>query len=1260
MGINMGHDRSVAIVKNGEIVVAIEQERLDRNKHSVGYMLQSQAASQVQVPMESIRYCLEACGITWKDIASVTANMPGRDFAPNILRAQFPGEDIVAKVKKIPSHHLAHAYSAYWPSGFDKALILVVDATGSTDDNHLTESYTLYIGEGDKISTLHAEKVISHLAPLSTLGFIYEYITRKAGFCTKVGPSLQIAEAGKLMGLAPYGGEQSNFNRWIGTREGSYSLDISAYDIFLEVAALEKRYDTGEGKPYLRPYLVDLAYKVQKELEEALLHVVGLAMERTGIRKLCIAGGVGLNSVANYKLLRQLNLDDIFIFPAAGDSGIAAGCALWAYHTIEGGRERHRLRRATLGRTYSLDEVKEALKKFDPLIEVEELTDSEMLERSAEALADGHIVCRFEGGSEYGPRALGHRSIMVDPTFKRMKDILNARVKHREAFRPFAPVIPVEDIDKVFEQNVASPFMLLVPQIRKEYHEIIPAVTHYDGTGRIQTATKEDNPYFYHLCHKLVEKRQGPPVLLNTSFNVAGQPIVETPQEAIETFLSTDIDYLSIENFWVSKRNVPVLSYEENEKRVAPSALPHGLPPDQPSVNDMMRKLDRALFFGETEGCPWSFEELRKLSSQGGLFKETSRLFPETPFYGPLRTQLSPNVVLLLDPLGKSTIVDLSRPSLKPFSYTFDEIKLLLTVLNAPREEWDKLRIDLHMTTFEFDQRVKWAIQQLDFYNLKPAMATVQKESKEIKPQPASPDLTLTAFEDESFTSATSILMDFNQILSRAEYTESKICSLLKINSLQEIEPTYMTYYDKYLLPQSDLADLIRIFLLRSSLSEQRLRELLGDKVFSTLTELGILIRRAEAWASRVDIFCADGLYLATDHRFMFLPEDRIGESPVMYIGMDSMGLVHTAPRYRAEQLLDLCCGSGIQGLVASRYARHVTGVDINPRSIRFSRFNAQLNGIRNICFYLGDLYEPVKGRKFDTILANPPFVPSPKSEYRFRDGGKSGEEILRRIIRESADHLAPEGRLFIVTDLVDVHNYEAKLNNWWTGGPAHKLVLQTADRNDILFSEPHSHRPFGQSFEEYVAELEQWIRNFHEVGISSVNFGYVMICRLLPGKRGSYYNRTIHNPSTPIHQQVKEYFRQRELLENPQANGDKFLVLSRDIYFRTEVNHDIASRKIELFAPNNPYYTTYRITDAVYRMLQDIDSIQPRLSEFLTPVNQKWIYDLIYKGILTLRDEQIVNDNFRPRAVANNDMAILELQSKTTPTCLSSYLVAG
>jgi carbamoyltransferase len=1273
LGMNLGHERSVAIVRDGEILVAIEQERLDRQKYSPGYMLHSPGdGNQIQLPHEAIRYALDTVGISFADLETITGNMPGVDYAPDILQRVLAPE-LASKVHRIPSHHLAHAYSAYYPSGFDRAIVLVADASGQTIDRQ-TESYTLYNGSGENLTTLHRETVAAHLAGLSTLGFMYEYITRKAGFVSQISERVRHPESGKLMGLAPFGKHQPNFHRWVQTMADDFSLKIAAYDIFLEVAALAKLYDNGEGKPYLRPYLVDLAHKVQQELEQALCHIVNVAVERTGVRKLCIAGGVGLNSVANYQLLHQLQLDDMFIFPAAGDSGIASGCALWAYHAIAGGTKRVTLTQASLGKQYSNDDVRQAIAQFAGDIIVEELNPVAMLDRTATSLAKGHVVARFEGGAEYGPRALGQRSIIADPTFVRMKDIINARVKFREAFRPFAPVIPLEAVADVFEQQVAAPFMLVVPKIKAEFHDLIPAVTHVDGTGRVQTVTAAANPFFYQLCHRLVATRQGVPVLLNTSFNVAGQPIVETPAEAIATFLDTDIDYLAIENFWIGKQHVPVLNYTEHLSKVGDSTLPQGLAAEVPAVTDLMAQLDRALFNGETTNCPWSVAELQQLSATGAIYKETSRLFPDPPGIDRFQTQLAPDVLLLPDPLGKSTIVDVWG-KIKPTTYTWPEVQLILTVKGGTTGELERLRHTRQLTPRELQARVTWARQQLDRYHITPPPPQLESmTSDSILTQTA--DRTFAPFADPDF-SARQILSQLADCLHRAEYTDAKIAAELGVTSQQHIEPTRLHYYDRYLLPDLPLGNLIRLFHLQVALPISSLHELFGDELVVALIQLGLLMPRGEDWAARVNLFEAAGLYIATDRRYMLLPEDRIDEDPVMYLGMDSMGLVYTAPRDLVDRALDLCTGSGIQALTASRYACEVIGVDINPRALRFARFNAQLNGIENVSFRLGNLYAAVTGQ-FETILANPPFVPSPSQDYRFRDGGANGEEILAEIIRGSAARLTPNGRLFIVTDLVDLPTYQTKLAQWWQGGAADTLILHTANRDEILFSVPHAHAPFGQSITDYNTELDRWVSNFRAAGLTAVNFGYILIERITSRDRaGSYYTRTIHNPHQPIDLQVQQYFEQRDRLSAPQV-GKYYLTFNPALRCRYELDPQTGTQQIELFAPDNLYFTTYPIGTQLDRLLQEILATQPQCGEYVNPGNRQIIYDLLCKGILLLESTRTIvplADRFKlsithpniDRHHAPNDgttsttataeLTIAELQTKTTPTCLSSYL---
>jgi len=1252
MGINLGHDRSVAVVRDGQILVAIEQERLDRIKHSVGFMVQSPSEMKhIQVPGECIRYCLDALGLPLSAMATITANMPGRDYGPEIMRSKF-SRDISGVVHAIPSHHLAHAYSAYWPSGMDDALVLIADGSGSTvctsDDRWRTESYTLYTGRGGQLEPLHHERVQAHLASLATLGFVYEYISRKAGFETRIGTNIRFAEAGKLMGLAAFGGSQPRWQRWLDPVPGEPRVTMSAYDIFLEVEALERAHDSGEGRPYLRPWLVDLAHKVQHELEVALCHIVTEACAQTGLNKLCMAGGVALNSVANYKILQRCGLDDIFVFPAAADNGIAAGCALWAYAELEKGTQRAPLRVATLGQAATEAQLDAAVEAHADLLIVEEKSPEAMVEAVAEALAAGSIVARYEGGCEYGPRALGHRSILADPTFARMKDVINARVKFREAFRPFAPVIPLDRASEVFALGTKSPFMLLVADIRPEFHALLPAITHADGTGRVQTCTAEDNPFFHTLCNALAQRRAGPPVLLNTSFNVAGQPIVETPTEAISTFLRTDIDFLALEDRWICKRHTPVKAYADHEATLVDQAFPVGLGPDSPSVLDLMAELDQALFHGGTTQ-KWTPGELAAISRRGARYKETSKLFPEHGFLAPLRTELARHAVLVLDPLGLSTLADPTERQ-PPLSLSHDRVELLLATRSAPTKDVeDALRSRLSLGHRELAEQLAALRSDIARFGLTVPSAWCARSPSADSALPATVERTLAPFEDPSFR-VENLLEAFATALRDHGYTEAEITTALGVESLQQIEPTHLYWHATHQLADTPLADLIRLFLLRSTRSEAQVEALLGSEVVAGLLTLGVLTRVGDELRAAVDLFCSGGMLFATDHRFMLLEGDQLDEEPVMYIGMDSHGLVQTAPRTPSGRVLDLCCGSGIQGLVATRYGRSVVAVDLNPRAVRFTRFNAQLNGARDHEVRLGSLYAPVEGERFDVILANPPFVPSPEMGLAFRDGGVRGESILRQIVAGATDHLSDTGRLCIVTDLVDISGYADKLRGWWGEAGMTALIASTADRDEMLFSVPHCHAPFGQSIERYQQELGRWVQNFRTAQLEAVNFGYILVWRG-PGHQHSVTSRVIHNPSRPMYAEVRDWIEQRAAHARADAR-ELFLCLHPQARFTHTHAPGGGADTFEVSVPGSDFFTTYAISERVYAELCHIAKVGPKLGELVQEAGG-WLERLLHIGVLRLEPTRPLHEE----TATEVDPHIVERATKTTPTCLSSYL---
>ncbi|MBG09112.1 MAG: carbamoyltransferase, partial [Halobacteriovoraceae bacterium] len=580
---------------------------------------------------------------------------------------------------------------------------------------------------------------------------------------------------------------------------------------------------------------------------------------------------------------------------------------------------------------------------------------------------------------------------------------------------------------------------------------------------------------------------------------------------------------------------------------------------------------------------------------------------------------------------------------------TFLEAKMILSLIEEDQVELENIRLKMKLNTLQFETKISQIKEDLKSFGV--VLNFCYKRFQEDK-KPSGHLLTFGDFEDESF-SLRNQLNGLNKMLKRHNYSEKSICSLLNLESLQQIEPTKMHYYAEFILGDDSLSILIKLFLLRSKVSESYVRELFGEKLFKTLMDIGLLLNSDNYITSRVDLFAVEDLFIATDHRYMFLSEDKIDEDPVMYLGMDSHGLVQTVPRKRSNETLDLCCGSGIQGLIASSYSKKVISVDINPRAIRFSRFNAQLNGIDNINFQLGNLYEGLKGMTFDLILANPPFVPSPNTNYKFRDGGSNGEEILKEIVIESKKHLKEFGRLCIVTDLVDIKSYDSKLSHWLQGASYQALVLHTADRDEILFSVPHSHAPFGQSYEDYIDELNSWVVNFRNSELKNVNFGYILVEMTSDGEP-NIYNKIINNPSKPIFSDVKRFFSDYSLLKSKKG-GDYYLSTVSGLSLRQDYDLNSGLNSFKATVPENAYFTEYTLKESLFNSLKEIGQRNPRYKDFINDHNIKIIKDLILKGLIKLSKAKCTP--FLAEESQEDPLFISEIETKTTPTCLSSYL---
>lgn len=572
------HDTGAALI-DSEKVIAIHQERLDRKKYSA------------QFPIEAINYCLKEAGledIGQIDIVAVDQMTP--DIDPIIKTFSDFGlwEKIKTKVVFV-NHHDAHAASAYFCSPFNEAGVMVIDAGGQTSrsaDGKLSiETESFYKAENGKLELLRRNKQpVKPILGLEGIGGIGNFYTQVTYFL-----NFGRNEEGKTMGLAPYGANKfmdsvpaeqfvkkinalqyvfqtplephPEYDFWYLFKKNSYSrkaalirlirglqfpkrhpLFTSLLSPFTEGPRRDKKISLPDSPDN---FYTDLAYWAQAWLEKTLIDYAGELYKIIGSGNLCFAGGVALNSVANKKILDATPFKNIFIQPASGDSGIPLGAALWAKHQLSGDVSRWQMKDAYLGRDYPEKEILEALNSSGE--KYQKLDNPE--KTAAEFISQEKIIGWFQGRSEYGPRALGNRSILCSPIPKDMKDKLNAQVKHRESFRPFAPAILEEKTSEYFDLNCPSPFMLLVAQVKKDN---IPAVTHVDNTGRVQTVSQKQNPKFYGLI-KEFEKITGIPVVLNTSFNDNGEPIVETSVDAIKTFRKTNLDALVIGDYLIEK-----------------------------------------------------------------------------------------------------------------------------------------------------------------------------------------------------------------------------------------------------------------------------------------------------------------------------------------------------------------------------------------------------------------------------------------------------------------------------------------------------------------------------------------------------------------------------------------------------------------------------------------------------------------------------------------------------------------------------------
>ncbi|TSC59230.1 MAG: putative carbamoyl transferase, NodU family [Candidatus Peregrinibacteria bacterium Greene0416_19] len=563
------HDSAACLVKDGEVIFAAHEERYTRKKHDDA------------LPKRAVEQALKFAGITIKDIDAVGFyEKPLLKFFDRIIPTymkvwprglrsyQAAMQEWMTKKLWIPQnikkelgytgpiyycqHHESHAASAYYVSGFPQATVVTVDGVG--------EWATTTIGKGEGTSLALKEEI--HFP--HSLGLLYSAITYYLGF------KVNSAEY-KVMGLAPYG--QPTYMREMRElielkEDGSFRLNMKyfnyEYGMTMTGRAIEKLFGQPARKPEkeLTQFHKDVARSLQEITEQAMMKIVMRAKELCPSDYLCLAGGVALNCVANGKILKAGLFKDIFIQPASGDAGGALGGALLIWHRVFNGARTKKMEHAFLGNEYSTEEIESLLRQQN--LPYERLDDGALFDSVASLLEGDNVIGWFQGRMEYGPRSLGNRSIIADARNRENWQKVNLKIKFRESFRPFAPTVLEEKVGEWFALNVESPYMLLVADTLPHRREQIPAVTHVDGSARIQTIRRDQNPRYYDLIKKFEEKTQCP-VIINTSFNVRGEPIVESPKDALNCFLNTHMDYLVLGSFLLNKKDMPAEVLREQE-----------------------------------------------------------------------------------------------------------------------------------------------------------------------------------------------------------------------------------------------------------------------------------------------------------------------------------------------------------------------------------------------------------------------------------------------------------------------------------------------------------------------------------------------------------------------------------------------------------------------------------------------------------------------------------------------------------------------
>jgi carbamoyltransferase len=966
LGIYLGGQGSAGICVNGVIKVAMEESMLSLLQTLNTADRQSHSNTQHDIPYQAIQYCLDALYLKWTDLTHITVITPYKNIGLTRNHLLLSDDSRVQLLYDIPK---SYAYHAYYNTELSEALILVVNPFGHVEETftHAPRQthYTLYHAREDTFHILYEDFINQHLYALNSIVHVYYRLAQRAAKYFQIVVSDQHL-VNWFSRLASYGDQQANLRPWFNNGSDDFQIKISSYDLWLELQSIEDyiveqqlmtQMSDEDVDLLTKRIWADLAYKAQSELIQAMVNCIDKAIQKTGCHHLCVAGSFTSDSVMNTALQHIPTLDTLYIAPGSDLTKVALG-AIYQQETKEALhplQNRCTLEHARFGKTYSVQSYQQALQAFAGILSIESLTQDLINQRFANEIIEGKVIARYDSVLSISQHVSSSRLLVCDPSQRHAVSNLNTIGTPKNSFAPTVLICPEDRCIEFFEKLVRSPLGLLLATPQSHVREYLAPILRPDGRICVLTIHEDSDLQLLNLCESLSQYHERPPLLLATPFQQSNGQMIDRPSEAVHWMIGTDAQAMIMGNAWItprlqtySRRDFPYNSHtthstshsaSHSTSHITSSTSLHDIFEQKqeilPLLFNAMQSLDYALFHPYSQSTRWSHSLLKTLSHQLAAYRSQSLLFKEHPLGIPFTPQLSSGITALVNPWGKSLMID-DRETWPPRLYDWNKMTTLVTVLFNRDHSKNSLQAQLSMPHYEVQEYINWARAELESYGLSASNTWLEDETPyeviELRTDPL-----FAALKDPNYSIRPS-LKKLWKVLYQAHYNENNLSAFHKEGIPQP-------------LGEGKLADLIRLFMLNQPLSKERVMHVLTPDLAQELNKLSIL-KSGSLWRSQIHIDHIDHMYIASD-----IPNyiNRHGdESPCLPLDDLQRGFIRLNAGNKGGTTLD---ASHTLGALAIQQARHGFKVSLmvpNERSLRFIHFNLQLNGVQSeqLCIY--------------------------------------------------------------------------------------------------------------------------------------------------------------------------------------------------------------------------------------------------------------------------------------------------------------------